>query len=188
VQMFIEPDGGPIRCVGVTDQRIDMNLEHEGNVYPSNAKTLDDMIPVAQNLACWLQRRGFTGLAGFDFVEYVHPTTGRHEHVFAEMNARVNGATYPTFLIERLNAVQAGRSGPHIGAFLSTKTTTKATCFSEFQDMHGQLFFDRSTGRGIIPYNTGRLANGICDLVFLGRSRHDVEEMYRRFSDSGAPA
>jgi len=151
-------------------------------VYPSNAKTLTDMICSARKLARWLQTGGFTGLAGFDFVEYVHPETGKHEHIFVEMNARVNGATYPVFLMERLNALQAVRSSPLIEAFLSAKTTTKATSFSELQEMYSRLFFDPCTGRGIIPYNTGRLAKGMCDLVFLGSSRQDVEDMYQRFS------
>ena len=182
VQMFVEPDTGAIWCVGATDQRVDKNFEHKGNVYPSNAKTLADMICSARKLTCWLQTGGFTGLAGFDFVEYVHPETGEHEHIFVEMNARVNGATYPVFLTERLNALQAGCSSPLIKAFLSAKTTTKATTFSELQDMHSRFFFDPCTGRGIIPYNTGRLANGMCDLVFLGSSRQDVEDMYQRFS------
>lgn len=182
VQMFVEPDTGAIWCVGATDQRLDKNLEHKGNVYPSSAKTLAGMIFSARKLTYWLQAGGFTGLAGFDFVEYVHPETGELEHIFVEMNARVNGATYPVFLFERLNALQSVRSSPRIEAFLSAKTTTKATSFSELQEMHGRLFFDPSTGRGIIPYNTGRLANGMCDLVFLGSSRQDVEDMYQRFS------
>jgi len=48
VQMFVGPAEGAIRCVGVTDQRIDKNLEHKGNVYPSNAETLADMIGSAR--------------------------------------------------------------------------------------------------------------------------------------------
>lgn len=182
IQMFVEPDTGAMWCVGATDQRVDKNFAHQGNVYPSNAKTLADMICSARKLARWLQTGGFTGLAGFDFVEYVHPETGKHEHIFVEMNARVNAATYPVFLMERLNALQAGRSGPLIKAFLSAKTITKATSFAELQEMYSPLFFDPCTGRGIIPYNTGRLANGMCDLVFLGSSRQDVEDMYQRFS------
>jgi Pre ATP-grasp domain len=186
VQMFVEPGTGAIWCVGATDQRVDKNLSHKGNVFPSNAKTLADMICSAWKLAHCLQTRGFTGLAGFDFVEYVNPETGAYEHIFVEMNARVNGATYPVFLMERLNALQAVRSSPLIEAFLSARTTTKATSFSELQEMYSRLFFDPCTGRGIIPYNTGRLANGMCDLVFLGSSRQDVEDMYQRFSGTHA--
>ncbi len=181
VQMFVEPDTGAIWCVGATDQRVDKKFSHKGNVFPSNAKALAGMICSARKLAQWLQTRGFTGLAGFDFVEYVHPETGAYEHIFVEINARVNAATYPVFLMERLNALQAGRSNPLIKAFLSAKITTKAASFSELQEMHSGFFFDPCTGHGVIPYNTGRLANGMCDLVFLGSSRQDVEDMYQRF-------
>jgi hypothetical protein len=182
VQMFVEPDTGAIWCVGATDQLVDKNFSHKGNAYPSNAKTLADMICSARKLTCWLQTEGFTGLAGFDFVEYVHPETGKLDHIFVEMNARVNGATYPVFLMERLNSLQSVRSMPLVEAFLSAKTTTKAASFSELQEMHGRLFFDPTTGRGIIPYNTGRLANGMCDFMFPGSSRQDVEDMYQRIS------
>jgi hypothetical protein len=182
VQMFVEPDAGAIWCVGATDQRLDKNLVHKGNVFPSNAKTQAGMISSARKLAQWLQTGGFTGLAGFDFVEYIHPETGTYEHIFVEINARANAATYPVFLMERLNALQAGRSSPLIKAFLSAKLTTKATTFSELQEMHSRFLFDPCTGRGIIPYNTGRLVNGMCDLVFAGSSRQDVEDMYQTFS------
>lgn len=182
VQMFVEPDTGAIWCVGATDQRVDKNLAHKGNVFPSTAETLVDIICSARKLAHWLHAEGFSGFAGFDFVEYVDSQTGQHEHIFIEVNARVNAATYPAFLMARLNALQSGRSLPLIEAFLSAKTTTKATTFSELQEMYSGLFFDSGTGRGIIPYNTGRLDSGMCDFVFLGSSRQDVEDMYQRFS------
>ena len=184
--MFVEPDTGAIWWVGATDQRIDKNFSHKGNVFPSNAKTLPDMVCSARKLSHWLQTEGFTGLAGFDFVEYVHPETGEYKHIFAEMNVRVNAATYPVFLMEHLNTLQAGRSCPLVKAFVSEKTATKASSFSELEKMHGRLFFDPSTGRGIIPYNTGPLDHGMCDFVFLGSSREDVEDMYKRFSETHA--
>jgi hypothetical protein len=184
VQMFVEPDTGATWCVGATDQLLDKNLSHKGNVFPSNAKTLAGMFCSARKLTGWLQAEGFTGFAGFDFVEYVHPETGKHEHIFVELNARVNGATYPVLVFERLNALQSARSSPRVEAFLSVKTTTEATSFSELQEMHGRLFFDPSTGRGIIPYNTGQLPNGMCDFVFAGSSRKDVEAMYRNLSQA----
>jgi hypothetical protein len=186
VLMFVGPDTGAIWCVGVTDQLVDKNLAHKGNVLPSNAETLADIIRSARKLTRWLATGGFTGLVGFDFVEYVHLETGKHEHIFVEMNARVNAATYPLFLIEHLNALQGDRSRPLVEAFLSTKITTKATSFSELQEMYRRLFFNPCTGQGIIPYNTGRLADGLCDLVFLGCSRRDVEDMYQRFSGTHA--
>ena len=186
VLMYVVPGTGAIWCVGATDQCLDENFAHKGNAFPSNAETLAGMIRSARKLAHWLQAEEFCGFAGFDFVEYVHPETGKHEHIFVELNARVNAATYPIFLIERLNALQAGRSNPLIEAFLSAKTTTKAASFSELQEMYSRLFFDPCTGRGMIPYNTGRLGKGLCDLVFLGSSRQDVEDMYQRFFETHA--
>lgn len=186
VLMSVEPYTDAIWWVGATDQRVNKNLAHKGNVFPSNARTISDMICSARKLSRWLQMEGFTGLVGFDFVEYVHPETSEHTYLFAEMNVRVNAATYPIFLMEHLNVRQAGRSAPFVKAFLSAKTTTKATSFSEFLEMYRCLFFDPYTGRGMIPYNTGQLVNGMCDLVFVGGSRQDVEDMYQRFLETHA--
>ncbi len=127
-------------------------------MFPSNAKTLAGMICSARKLAQWLQTRGFTGLAGFDFVEYVHPETGAYEHIFVEINARANAATYSVFLMERLNALQAGRSNPLIKAFLSAKITTKAASFSELQEMHSRFFFDPCYGAWNHPLQHGAVS------------------------------
>lgn len=103
VSMHIEPNNGQILCVSVTDQRLGKNLVHEGNVYPPIAKTLRDMMSSARTISKWLQAKGYSGLVGFDFGEFLNLETGKLEHFLAEINPRTNAATYPKALMEHVN-------------------------------------------------------------------------------------
>jgi len=98
ILMNVEPGKGKISCVSITDQLLSDNLTHEGNVYPSSAKTLKSMINSAQTMSKWLRNEGYGGLVGFDFGEYSNTKTGELEHFLAEINPRVNAATYPKSL------------------------------------------------------------------------------------------
>jgi hypothetical protein len=183
VQFFVEPGCGGISCVRVTDQCLDKDLGHKGNVFPSRSALVPEMLRSARMLAQWLQTEGYSGLVGFDFVEYVHPDTGSREHLLAEINARVNEATYPSFLIEHLNAAQARRGQPLIHAFRSAKVCPKVRSFAELRKRCGQLLFNPKTGRGAIPYNIGRLSYGRCDVALFGSSRDEVEDLYEVYSE-----
>ncbi len=181
VLIHIEPDEGRILCVGVTDQILSKNLEHEGNIYPAGVKTLKDMMSSALNISKWLQNEGYSGILGLDFVEYVNPETGYLDYFLAEINPRINAATYPKSLMEHLNRKQAQKGGPYIEAFLSKNIKTKAGSFTELNELYGHLFFNPETGRGLFPYNTGCLVYGKFTLAIFGRSRDEVIEMYHDF-------
>jgi hypothetical protein len=181
ILMYIEPNTGSISCVGATDQILCDNLAHEGNIYPSGAKTLKDMISSAHKLSKWLQSEGYCGLVGFDFGEYFNQETGEFEHFFAEINPRINAATYPKSLMEHLNRNQRQNGGPFVDAFLSTKVKTKASSFDRLSKCYGHFFFNPKTGKGLVPYNTGCLEYGKFTLAVLGKSRNEVVEMYEDF-------
>lgn len=181
VLMHIEPDGGKVTCVGISDQRLNGELVHEGNVYPSEANTLEAMKLSARKLSQWLREEGYTGLAGFDFIECLDRKTGQCEHYLAEINPRINAAVYSVSLMEHLNEGQKRNCRPYIEAFLSTKVETKARSFAELTDMHEHLFFDPKTGSGLVPYNIGWLAQGKYNLAVFGRTKDEVMETYRRF-------
>ena len=179
VLMYIEPD--KIVCVGVTDQLLTADLAHQGNLYPSSAKTVKDMVASARKISEWLQAKGYCGLAGFDFGEYVNSETGRCEHFLAEINPRMNAAAYPRALMEHLNRAQERKGGPYIEAFLSANITTKARSFAELDELCGRLFFTPETGEGVVPYNVGCFASGKFSAAILGRSRDRVVKMYEDF-------
>ena len=177
VQIHI-PAEGPLTCAGVTDQRWSRMLTHTGNQLPSSARTVDAMEAWARMLATWMRRQGYTGLAGFDFVEYRDPTTGGPRAILAEVNPRVNGGTYPLAVRARLNAAAAAADRPQAPAFVSGTVDTRARTFARVRAAIGHLLFDPDRGTGVVPYATGCLDYGKCALVALGRSRLKAAELY----------
>jgi hypothetical protein len=178
ILMHVEPDSGYILCVSVTDQRLSEALVHEGNLYPSSAKTIKAMMGSAWKMSKWLQSEGYCGLAGFDFAEYLNHETGKLQHFLCEINPRTNAAAYPKALMEYLNMKQEQKGQPRIEAFLSSNLRTRATSFAELNDLCGHLFFNSEIGRGGVPYNTGCLEYGKFSLAVFGKSRKSVLEMY----------
>ena len=180
ILVFVEPDDGGVEVVSVSDQRLNRHLTHVGNVAPSIASTLADMVRSAESYARWLQSEGYTGLVGFDFVEYADPESGQSQSLLAEINARANGATYPGSLMEHLNARQFSFGFPTIGAYLSALIPFRTRSFAEFLHNYDTWLFNPRTGRGIFPYAICR-ETMCCDMAFLGPSRNEVEMMYGAF-------
>jgi hypothetical protein len=150
-----------------------------GNVFPTVATTAEEMIAAARTLACWLQTEGFTGLAGFDFVEYRDPQTGQCRQFLAEINARVNAAAYLKGAMDSLN----------VGAVVAVKEALAGPCsFGALRKWCGRLLFDLRKGRGMLPYATGWLACGKLQAAFLGATREEVmalHQEYRAHCNSG---
>ena len=181
ILMQIEPDGGNIFCVSITDQILTNKLVHEGNISPSNTKTIEGMLNSAREISKWLQAEGYRGLAGFDFGEYFSTETGELNYFLAEINPRTNGSAYPKFLMEHLNRIQIKKGRPSIEAFVSARLETKADSFSELRELYGHLFFNSETGKGLVPYNTGCLEIGKFNIAVLGKSRREVVSKYEHF-------
>jgi hypothetical protein len=189
ILMHVEPSGGRIAWVGDSDQYLDAALVHRGNEHPSRARTLGAMVQSAQRLARWLQSEGFTGLVGFDFCERRDPESGRDEYFLAEVNARINGAAYPTFLVDTINREQARHRRPAVHAFLSVQALpTPARSFPDFAVRHADSLFQPATGRGCVPFNTGQLPFGRCSGAFLGPTAAAVAKMHEAWlAESDAP-
>jgi biotin carboxylase len=187
VQMEIPGERGPIECVGVTDQRWERSLVHGGNLFPSTASGIAQMVSWARTLGEWLQSEGFAGLAGFDFVEYTD-RSGMPGAFLAEINPRVNGATYPLRLTRRLNAAQRAASRPEIAAFVSGTIETDAGSFAELRDSLDGLLFSPERGEGLVPYVTGCLPHGKCSMVALAASPTEAFELFDEAGASGLEA
>jgi len=179
ILMSIEAGDGDISCVGMTDQLLRKDLAHEGNSYPSKAKTLAAMLMAARKMSRWLQTQGYAGLVGLDFGEYINHVTGQYEYFLVEVNPRTNASVYPKALMEHLNARQTQEGKPLIAAFLATNVAVQARSFSSLAQTLGPLLFNPSAGKGIIPYNTGCLENGKCSVAIFGGSEDDVTRIYR---------
>jgi hypothetical protein len=184
VQMQIDSESRSIECTGVTDQRWERTLVHGGNLYPSTARCVTEMVAWARTLAEWLRSAGFVGLAGFDFVEYIDQS-GMPRAFLAEVNPRVNGATYPLRLAGQMNAVQREAAFPEIGAFVSGTIKTSAGSCAELRDSMDGLLFSPERGVGLVPYVTGCLPYGKCGVVALAESSLEADELFR---EAGAAA
>ena len=186
VQVRVDQESGAIVCEGVTDQRLDRDLAHAGNLFPSYARRVSDMTSWAQTMAEWLKDDGFAGLVGFDFVEYAGPG-GERRAFLAEMNPRINGATYPLRLAARLNAAQREAALPEAGGFISGTLETEAHTFAELRDLWDGDLFSRDRGTGLIPYVTGFLPYGKVGVVALAATLQEAKELYHE-SAAGAGA
>jgi hypothetical protein len=178
VQLHVAPDGGPITCVGVTDQRWERPFVHGGNIYPSAGRSVGAMLDWSERLARWLQGEGYAGLLGLDFVEYADPDTGELRTLLAEVHPRVDGATYPLAILQRLNASQRQSNRPDSSAFVSGSLEVRPTSFAAFRRAAERFLYLPRTGRGMVPYQVSRLADGRCGVVMLGGSRDEVLRMY----------
>ena len=184
IQTFIEPGSGAISLASVCDQRLQDGISYQGNQYPSSATLLPEMTAAAFALSSWIAGLGFTGLAGFDFVEFIG-ARGTPDFVLAEINPRINGATFPVILRERVNERRG--SGPEINAMLTAGIRTTARTFREVRRLCGSDLFDASTGRGIFPYYLGALPAGVLYAAFLGASLEEAQALLRTCTGSASP-
>lgn len=176
IGMYIDPKRKSITCTSVTDQRLKAGIRHVGNSYPSRAVTCRQMIEDVRKLSEWLKDLGVTGHVGYDFCEHRHPKNG-DDYFFVEINPRVNGATYPKGIVDRLNKNPMAVAHGLIEAFATTSISTSARSFEVLAERYGSLFFDPVTRSGIVPYNTGCLPYGTCEFAFLGKTRKEVEQL-----------
>jgi hypothetical protein len=174
----VPADEGPLVSIGITDQRWVRGLTHAGNQLPSSARTVDAMEAWARMLATWMRSQAYSGLVGFDFVEYRDGRTGGLRAILAEVNPRVNGGTYPLAVRARLNQTAARSGRPPAPAFVSGTVDTRARSFARVKAAIGHLLFDPDRGTGVLPYATGCLDHGKCSLVALAGSRLRAAELY----------
>ena len=162
----------------MTDQRWERPFVHGGNIYPSAARHVDSMLDWSGRLACWLQDEGYTGMLGLDFVEYADPVTGELKAMLAEVHPRVDGATYPLAILQRLNATQREWGRPGSAAFVSGTLDLGPTSFAAFRRAAERFLYSKATGSGMVPYEVSCLGEGRCCVVVLGASRDEVLRLY----------
>ncbi len=168
IQMHIDPEHGTIDCVGITDQRLNQHLVHTGNSYPSETHCREDLIRWAGVLTRWLRDGGYAGLVGFDFVEYTDEHGGSKAFL-AELNPRVNGATYPLFVAERLGIAPA---------FVSGSIRTGVRTFTDVQEGLHDLLLSPGRKSGLLPYATGCLQYGRCSMIAFGSTAAEAAELF----------
>jgi hypothetical protein len=179
VEIVMEPGVPLSRHVGVTDQVLDSALVYTGSMQPSRATLAPRMIDDSIAIASWMRRRGFTGRVGFDFVE--HRAGGRTEHFVTEINPRINGASYPLALLERLADLARKRAAPAPVAFQTGYVSVRAEDFGELATACDSLLYDPAQAEGVVFYSTGTLALGKVGIACLGRTQEAVQHLRERF-------
>ncbi|MGA7876419.1 MAG: hypothetical protein WCA08_12220 [Desulfoferrobacter sp.] len=185
ILMLVEPKKGAVHCVGMSDQRLGENLGHKGNKFPSTAQTLSDMVRDAYRFSFWLQSRGYWGIVGFDYGEYLDFETRKPSYFLAEVNLRVNASMYPFALMANLNRRQLEKGLPPLTAFISAKqVSTKKRSIAEFLKKFRRFLFQREKAAGVFPYSVAYLDQGLVDVVVFGRSPAQVESLHDAFQNA----
>ena len=148
---------------------------------------LPAMIAAAQRFALYLRDQGVTGHLGFDFCEYKSPPGGS-SFVLAELNPRINGATYSQTLLAALNRTQRIQEGPSLGAFHAVKMCTSLSSFAALENAVGELLFRPGQEQGIVPIGLGAFTEGKCGIVMVANQAEGLEELYHRVAATLQPA
>lgn len=191
VQYYLDSDRGEVIFLTATDQRLNVKMEHIGNSWPSSAENIQQIIEAGRQVARWYLESGGAGIIGIDFVEYRCPQTSETSFFFAELNPRVNGATYPVAVVERLNRRQfeSGRRPPQIRSFISGHISTHCRDFRSLVRSLDELLYDPDSSYGLFPYNLAPLSAGSFDGVACGRHRDEAvaiwDESVSRLSLTG---
>jgi hypothetical protein len=178
VQLHVAPAGGPITCIGVTDQRWERPFVHGGNVFPTTGRSVLAMLDWSRRLARWLQGEGYAGHLGLDFVEYADPATGGVRVLLAEVHPRVDGATEPLRILQRVNAEQRGAGRPESKAFVSGTLELGPSGPARLEEPGAGFLYSADTGRGVVPCEPNGSGEGRCRMVMLGASRDEVLRAY----------
>lgn len=186
VQFFVAPGDGEITTLALTDQRFDRAGRYDGNIYPAPVHNAEPMVQAARKVAARLRDAGYRGLGGCDFGEYQDAESGEFRWFLAELNARINGATYPMALAGHLNRRSETRGHPTVRAFLTGSVQGTVPSFGELlEDLRGFLFRP-AEGRGIVPHSAAMLPENKFNIVVLGRTRPEVEKTHREFREAWA--
>ena len=176
VAFTVDPLSGDVRAAA-TDQVLDDALVYRGSLHPSCARRLPEMLADARALAGWMRDRGFTGHGGVDFVERAGGPAGPG-YFLTEINPRINGASYPLALLDRLARRAAGRGAPPPRAFRTGGLAVDAHDFDAVARLAGSLLFDLARGEGVVPFAVAGLAFGKLGLASFAATRERAKEIF----------
>jgi hypothetical protein len=170
---------GAVRAAA-TDQLLDGALVYEGSVHPSRARRLPEMLAASRAIADWMRERGFAGRAGFDFVERAGEVGPAW--FLTEINPRINGASYPVALLDRLARRAERWSAPSPAAFRTRSVPTRARDFHSLARGSGDLLYDPGRGEGIVPYSVAAMEFGKVGIAAFAARPERAEEIFADFA------
>ncbi|RKZ92879.1 MAG: hypothetical protein DRR19_02905 [Candidatus Parabeggiatoa sp. nov. 1] len=167
IQYQIDLDS--IQELGVADQILDDKLKYHGNTYPLSTTQLDKIRLDSYRIGENLQSQGYRGLLGIDLIE----TTGGEVFV-VDINGRANASTFGLNVIRKLFP----DFSPHVKILTHLNVGKKVT-FTELTEILGrENLFNRQTGQGILPYNTGFLQWGKFSAIVIADTQQEANRLY----------
>jgi hypothetical protein len=151
------------RVIGDTLVRLEASEQildgfaHQGNRVPASHEPWSEVDPMAH----WLKDHGMKGIFAFD-VAVVQTDRGLRFPAI-ECNPRFNGATYPTFIAQKLG----------IPEWSALSISVKACSLSEI-DIR-DIEFNIETGEGVIIVNWGTVAKGKLMVLLAGTKEYQHE-------------
>lgn len=180
LQLWISDDGGRVEHLATTKQRLDTDFAYRGSEFPHCTSLDGDLIASAETLGRWISSIGYRGPLGIDFIETVDRDSGALAHLFAEVNGRINGATYALALSERINQIRvASRRAPMSAWITNTELLVRARSFGELRDRVGDLIYTHAAPCGVVPYNTGLLRHGQVNVAIVAATIEDAKTVER---------
>jgi len=168
IQYLMSSDS--IQELGMTDQILDDKLEHHGNTYPSSATQLDKIKSYSHRIGEKLQSQGYKGLLGIDLIETLDG------NVFVvDINGRANASSFGLNVIGKL--FPDSYQQKHFKILTHINVGKKVT-FAELKEILGkETLFDKQTGQGFIPYNTGFLQWGKLSAIVIANTQREANRL-----------
>ena len=165
--------------LGASQQRLDNNLQHTGNIFPFV------LPPEVSKYATLILRRlaalGLRGPVGLDFIEGEN-VSGCPQHFFVEVNPRVNGSTYASAIWEGVNAQRRVHGLNTLASCSSIRSVdTTFSTFSQLRARAGELIYTHDRGCGVVPYNTAALAHHNISTVALAEDAATARALEQAF-------
>jgi hypothetical protein len=129
-----------------------------------------------------MAEEGFTGHAGFDFVEAEDDHAAGGAPYFLEVNPRVNGALFPLEVSRLLNQRQAEAGKPVAGGFLQGYRRVQPARIADYRDRLSRLAYRPDRGEGVVLYPPKTLEAGALSYLVLGRSRDEAAQIERELT------
>lgn len=184
ITVWISPDG-TIALVNNSNQCLSERLVFAGNQYPCSSSLYPDIVQASERLAQYLYQQGVSGWAGFDFVEYYDSLTNSYRFFFSEINARYNAGMYAKTVFDVIQQRQQQQGLPIPSVYITENLLLAPLSFAMLQSRYQDLLFNPVCGYGVIPFNPGRLIDGVAAFICIAthiEQAHQLANVLRQRS------
>lgn len=141
-----------------------------------NTPEIEQVLAISRTLVQEMADAGYVGVAGIDYI-----TTQQGEVFPVENNARFNGSSYVSLLLDALAA-----RGAVLPCWKFIKVTTRPCTFEELARGLDGVLYDGTQKAAVFPYNCDTLpASGDFSVVLLGSDPDEITTVETRLGRAG---